>query len=136
MPYPVQLISLGLEESGSGKPHPELLLFPWWHARALKPIWWATFNSTPNLRGAYLYYYYYYCCWLHACSTLYHCLNCKSQPVILNATDIPYAGDYGDENEGADSLSGDGDCDDGGWPEPPSLKAHARSLLQSSLHTR
>ena len=25
MPYPVLLISLGLEESGSGKPHPELL---------------------------------------------------------------------------------------------------------------
>ncbi len=27
----------------------------WWHTRALKPIWWATLNSTLDPRGACIY---------------------------------------------------------------------------------
>ncbi len=30
--------------------------------QSFQPIWWVTFNSTPDLRGAYHYYYYYVLC--------------------------------------------------------------------------
>ena len=55
---------------------------PWWHARALKPIWWAILNSTPDLRGAYLYYYYYYYYYVVDCSTRFDSSLIKSCTTI------------------------------------------------------